>query len=501
MKCGCGRSSAKAAWILAAIVAVSIIAGGCSSSKTPKMQLIAADPNGRAFIEQKSKQPFVPFGTNYYDPNTGWPPKMWQQFNLEQVTYQFNIMNRLGVNCARVFLTAATFQPDIDTINPEALAKLDTLIKIARNARVRLILTGPDHWEGSPAYWKPDRFAGEDAMRALDNFWRVVGKRYRGEPAILAWDLLNEPEMPWFVETWQPRWNTWLETKYTNRDGLKAAWGDELGGDEQLGAIKVPENKAAKGNPRLLDWQLFREHLADEWVRRQVEVLRQADPTHMVTIGYIQWSYPVVRPGDPDLYSAFNPHRQTQWLDFSSIHFYPLMGQPFDSSDSWEKNLAYLQTVLAYCQTNIPLMLGEYGWYGGGVPQDRPFLDEHQQARWILAEIDASRRLAQGWLSWPFADTPEATDMSTYGGMVRTNMGYKIWGWWVQAYTTKLSLLPQPAPPLPAFDTVPSLTTPVNDLLAVFDQHSEQVQAAMRNAGPLPQMPAVKLGKIKPLKQ
>jgi hypothetical protein len=497
MTCECGRSPAMAAWILSAIVIASVSAGGCASSKSPKMQLIAVDPNGRAFIEGKSKAPFVPFGTNYYDPNTGWPPKVWQQFNVERVTYEFNIMNKLGVNCARVFLAAATFQPDINTISPEALAKLDTLIKIARKAKVRLILTGPDHWEGRPAYWKPDRFAGEDAMKALDNFWQVVGRRYRGEPAILAWDVLNEPEMPWFVETWQPLWNAWLQAKYTNREGLKAAWADELG-DEPWGAIKAPENKAKQGNPRLLDWQLFREHLADEWVRRQVEVLRKADPTHMVTIGYIQWSYPVVRPGDPDLYSAFNPHRQKQWLDFISVHFYPLMGQPFDSKESWQKNLAYLQAMLAYCQTGKPVVLEEFGWYGGGSPQGRIYLDEHQQSRWILAEIEASRHLAQGWLSWPFADTPESTDMSAYGGMVRTNMGYKVWGWWFQAYATKLSALPQPVLSLPAFDTTASLTTPVNDLLALFDQHSESVQTAVRQAGPAAQMPSPKLGEIKP---
>ena len=499
MKRGCGRSPAMAAWILTAIVIVSIHTAGCSSSKTAKMQLIAVDPNGKGFVEQKSKQPFVPFGTNYYDPNIGWPPKVWQQFNPEQVTYQFNIMNRLGVNCARVFLAAATFQPDINTLNPDALSKLDALIKIAREAKVRLILTGPDHWEGSPPYWKPDRFGGEDAMRALDNFWRTVGRRYRGEPTILAWDLLNEPEIPWFVETWRPQWSAWLEAKYANRDGLKAAWGDELGADEPWGAIKVPKDEAKLGNPRLLDWQLFREHLADEWVQRQVEVLRKADPTHMITVGYIQWSYPVVRPGNPSLYSAFNPHRQKQWLDFISVHFYPLMGQPFDSRDAWQKNLAYLQTVLAYCQTGIPVVLGEYGWYGSGAPQGRPFLDEDQQARWVLAEIEASRRLAHGWLSWPFADTPESTDMSIYGGMVRTNMGFKIWAWWFQAYASRLSALPQPTPMLPSFDVMPSLTTPVNDLPSLFEQYVELVQGVLRQAGPVPQMPTPNIGKIKPL--
>jgi len=496
MKRGCGRSPATAICVLAALVTVVAGVAGCSSST--KMQLVTVDPNGQRFIERQSKQPFVPFGTNYYDPNTGWPPKVWEQFKPEQVTSHFGVMNELGVNCVRVFLAADTFQPDVDTISPEALAKLDKLIKIARAARIRLILTGPDHWEGSPAYWKPDRFAGEEALNALDNFWRTVGQRYRGEPAILAWDLLNEPEMPWSIETWQPRWNAWLEAKYTNRDGLRAAWGDELGADEQLGTVKAPENVAKKGNPRLLDWQLFREHLADRWVKRQVDALRAADPTHMITIGYFQWSYPVVRPGEPGLYSAFNPHRQKQWLDFVSVHFYPLMGQPFDSRDSWQKNLAYLQTVLAYCQTGKPVVLGEYGWYGGGAPQGRPTLDEDQQSRWILAEIEASRRLARGWLSWPFADTPDSTDMSLHGGMVRANMGHKLWAWWFQAYASKLSMLPQPTPPLPSFDVTPSLTTPIDDLPAMFDQNADLVQGALRQAGPVPQMPTPTTAKNKP---
>jgi len=205
-----------------------------------------------------------------------------------------------------------------------------------------------------------------------------------------------------------------------------------------------------------------------------------------------------VRPGEPGLYSAFNPHRQKQWLDFVSVHFYPLMGQPFDSRDSWQKNLAYLQTVLAYCQTGKPVVLGEYGWYGGGAPQGRPTLDEDQQSRWILAEIEASRRLARGWLSWPFADTPDSTDMSLHGGMVRANMGHKLWAWWFQAYASKLSMLPQPTPPLPSFDVTPSLTTPIDDLPAMFDQNADLVQGALRQAGPVPQMPTPTTAKNKP---
>lgn len=465
-----------------ALVMMQVTVLTAAAQPGPKMGLIAVGPDGKSFIEQSSGQRYTPFGVNYYDPNTGWAPKIWRQFDPNHVTRHFEVMRDLGVNCARVFLTAATFQPDVNTIDERALAKLDTLIGIARRHGIRLILTGPDHWEGSPAYWKPDRWAGAEALKALDNFWRTLGHRYRGEPAIFAWDLLNEPHLPWFAETWRPLWNQWLQAKYETWEKLKAAWAGEIKESDSWGSIAVAEDKAGKDNPRLLDWQLFREHLADQWVRRQVEAIRQADPTHLVTVGYIQWSYPLIRTGNPSLYAAFNPQRQTRWLDFLSIHFYPLLGRPLESKDAWDKNLAYLQSVLAYCHIGKPVVLEEFGWYGGGAPRGQPSLTEDEQDRWIVAEIEVTRRLSDGWLSWPFADTPTSTDMSKYGGVVRFDLSHKSWAKSFTQFASSLATLPQPTPKLPAFDVAASLTVPAEDLKPMHDKYGEAVQAAIRNA-------------------
>ena len=481
--------------LMLAVVGCSTISGDRGG---PKMGLIAASPDGNGFTELDSGRPFVPFGTNYYDPNTGWPPKVWQRFDPNRVSEHFAVMKNLGVNCARVFLAASAFQPDVNSVDEESLRKLDTLIRIARRSGIRLILTGPDHWEGRPDYWEPDRFAGEPALRALETFWETVAARYRGEPAIFAWDLLNEPQMPWFVETWEPKWNAWLEAKYGDRAGLKAAWTDELKEAESWGRIAVADDEADAGNPRLLDWQRFREHLADEWVRRQVEIIRRVDPTHPITVGYIQWSYPIIRPGDPSLYAAFNPHRQAQWLDFISVHFYPLMGRPFGSKRNWDNNLAYLQSILAYCHAGKPVVLSEFGWYGGGQPPGRPFLSEDEQSRWLTAEVEASRRMADGWLSWPFADTPDSDDMSRFGGLMKWDMVHKLWAWRFRTYAHNLDVLSQPTPELPTFDFAPSLTTPIESLMAMHEKYAEQVQAAIEQAGPLPDLKPVPLPNAEP---
>ena len=431
---------------------------GAEGVNHPSMELIVVAPDGMGFVERDSDRSYIPFGTNYYDPHTGWAPKLWRVFDAEKVSEHFRVMREMGVNCARVFLTTGSFQPSAETIEEQALSKLDKLVQIARENNIRLILTGPDHWEGQPAYWKPDRYAGEAALQTLEHFWDVVGRRYRDEPAIFAWDLLNEPHVPWFLEQWRPKWNAWLHKTYGNRETLENAWGDELAQSVEWNNVPIPDDRPDSGNPRLRDWQCFREHLADQWVHRQVNAIRQADPSHLITVGYIQWSYPLVRPGNPSRYAAFNPRRQAHWLDFVTIHFYPTLGSPFQSKENWQNNIRYLQAVLAYCHTGKPVVLGEFGWYGGGAPQHHPYLSEQQQAEWIGEEIEASRSLADGWLSWPFADTPSSRDISLYAGLVKSDMTLKAWGRKFQSLAGNLSALKKPKPELSKPDFTGILT-------------------------------------------
>jgi len=474
------ESSVLRAYVQVVLFAFAIfMSASAAGAQKPKMNLITVAPDVRGFADRGSGRPYIPFGTNYYDPHTGWAPKLWRQFDEGKVREHFRVMNELGVNCARVFLTAASFQPTAEKIEQEALAKLDKLIEIAREQNIRLILTGPDHWEGQPPYWKPDRFAGEDALRALERFWDVVARRYRDEPAIFAWDLLNEPHLPWFIEQWRPQWNSWLVGKYGNRESLIAAWGNNLTEADDWGDVAAPEDKSDPGNPRLRDWQRFREHLADEWVRRQVEAIRRADSTHLVTVGYIQWSYPLVRSGKPGRYAAFNPHNQARWLDFITIHFYPTMGGPFESEENWRNNIEYLQAALAYCHTGKPVVLGEFGWYGGGAPQQHPYLSEEQQARWMNEEIEATRTLADGWLSWPFADTPSSRDISLYAGLVKPDLTLKVWGRNFKELAATLPQLKKPTPKLPVSVFIEALTADENTLRQEHQAYTQAIQQAI----------------------
>jgi hypothetical protein len=124
------------------------------------------------------------------------------------------------------------------------------------------------------------------------------------------------------------------------------------------------------------------------------------------------------------------------------------------------------------------VVLGEYGWYGGGAPQQHPYLGESQQANWIQAEIEASRALADGWLSWPFADTPESKDVSLYAGLVKSDLTVKAWGRKFKELAANLSQLKQPAPQLPAFDFPQAFTAGSEDL----DKMHRTYVSAIRHA-------------------
>jgi hypothetical protein len=153
-------------------------------------------------------------------------------------------------------------------------------------------------------------------------------------------------------------WNRWLQAEYGTWDKLKTDWAGEIKEGESWGDIATPENKASKGNPRLLAWQRFREHLADEWVRRQVEAIRQADDAPRDSRLY--QGLPLVRGGNPGLYAAFNP-AAIEWLRCASL----LSHRPAPQSKAWDRNLAYLHRRLAYCHVRKPVVL-EFGWYSGG---------------------------------------------------------------------------------------------------------------------------------------
>ena len=281
----------------------------------PKI-LIAAD--GRTFQTADGK-PFVPLGINYYRPGTGWAPQLWKKFDAEATRQDFARMKELGVNCVRVFLTYGSFFMERDGW----IGRADQVRPVPGHGRTGGHLCPSDRPGplGGDAGWQPqDRPATSSRWRR----WRLLelfAERYRGRNVIFAYDLRNEPAVPWETTGMRGQWNAWLQTRYEAADESAQAW--SVPADAIRWGDQSAPPKESLGSRQLLDYQHFREELADRWTRRQAAAIKAADPAALVTVGLIQWSVPALLPGVQQ-YSGFRPQRQAPLLDFLEVHFYPL---------------------------------------------------------------------------------------------------------------------------------------------------------------------------------
>ena len=411
--------------------------GGCrglhpdSAGQPQAVAKIKIARDSRTFVTSKG-QPFVPFGVTYYRPGTGWAPQVWKKFDAEATRQDFQRMKALGVNCVRVFLTYGSFYSIAGKLNPEGIEKFDRFLELAEEVGIYIHPTGPDHWEGLPD-WGPVGIEEDQTLEALESFWKLFAARYRGRNVVFAYDLKNEPEVPWDTPTLKRKWNAWLRAKYLSTPAVARAW--DAAEVPEFGNVPIPPQADHLRDHRLLDYQMFREDVADEWTRRQVAAIKSVDPKALVTVGLIQWSVPCLLPGSVRYYAGFRPQRQAKYLDFMEVHFYPFARGAFEYASEADElaNLAYLEAVVReVAECGKPVVVAEFGWYGGGKPRfdggKHPAATQEQHARYCRRAVETSAGMATGWLNWGLFDQPEAGDCSELTGLLTATGETKAWG-------------------------------------------------------------------------
>ncbi len=397
--------------LLTTLLPLALISAAPADKHPPRIHV---DRARRGFVDA-SGRPFVPFGVNYYRPGTGWAPQLWKQFDAEATRRDFARLKELGANVVRVFISFGSFFNEPDKLDPEGMAKFDKLLDLADEAGLYVHPTGPDHWEGAPAWTKGMSFhscdANEASLKALDTYWRLSAARCRGRTTIWAYDLRNEPSVAWETPHMRTQWEAWRK-------------------DHGQEPVPVPDPKAQHPAPYIGDYQRFRESLAEKWVARQATAIHAADPDAMVTVGLIQWSVPAQKLALSQ-YAGFRPAAIAKHLDFMSLHYYPLVGgsYKYQGADAEAANLAALEAMAREAaKPGLPLVLAEFGWYGGGPldPGGKPATEE-QQAEWCRHLVEATAPLACGWLNWGMYDHPEAKDVSRLTGLFTADGKEKAW--------------------------------------------------------------------------
>ncbi|HVN15517.1 MAG TPA: cellulase family glycosylhydrolase [Anaerolineales bacterium] len=162
------------------------------------LQPVSLDGN---YFSRDNKR-FIPVGAHWVPAKTGlqWPIQ-WDEADLQA---DFAKMQQLGFNTVRFDLFWAWFEPRPGNYNPEAFRQFDTFIRLAHEYNIYLHPTffiggevGEAFWD---VPWRRGRHPHADAemLRLQTDHAAEFARRYRGEAAILAWDLTDEPPY-WIV--------------------------------------------------------------------------------------------------------------------------------------------------------------------------------------------------------------------------------------------------------------------------------------------------------------
>jgi tetratricopeptide (TPR) repeat protein len=219
----------------------------CLSTSPPRpAPAPAATPDTTQFVKVQGDrltlrgQPFPVKGVNYYPRSAP-----WQRFltgaDPAEMAKELDLIQKAGFNTLRIFLwnePLFTCQPEDAIPNESAFATLDTLLKLARERDLKVIVTLNDLPDlvFRPLYTDWAHY---------DNQTAYIIRRYRNEPAILAWDVRNE-------------------------------------GDIDYGAQSTADVK-------------FTQAEVVDWVAHLSQLVRENDPHHLVTAGW--WGDPT--PVDP----------------------------------------------------------------------------------------------------------------------------------------------------------------------------------------------------------
>lgn len=125
-------------------------------------------------------------------------------------------------------------------------------------------------------------------IRVREEFIRKCVERYKGHPALLCWDLWNEPEhtcaikretkvenLTCYCEQSISEFKVWLEKKYGTIQQLNRVWGRNY---ENFQQVEVP--RLAQTFKDMVDWRLFMTDTITEECRFRIKTTKELDLLH-----------------------------------------------------------------------------------------------------------------------------------------------------------------------------------------------------------------------------
>jgi hypothetical protein len=150
----------------------------------------------------------LPGGYAYVPPAPSLPPRM-RGISTSDILLQadlFALLAQTDANVIRLGFSMDSPNPSPPTAqNPLApytanLATLDAALPLARAAGLKIVLCAAETYGWSPSLFQESASKLAIYREHLATFWTAIARRYLNEPAIVAYDLLNEPATDYFSQ-------------------------------------------------------------------------------------------------------------------------------------------------------------------------------------------------------------------------------------------------------------------------------------------------------------
>ena len=373
------------------------------------MDLVSIAPDGGR-LQIAGGRPFYAVIVNY----VGHSDRAWAQFQAGKfdpalIEADFRLARQAGANTIRTFV-AGPLQNEFPQGN---WVKLDALVAAAERAGIYLLLTFADY---SLSY-----------VKTLAAHAGLIAARYKGRPAILGYDLKNEPRFYHLALMRYPGVNPLLATdlspiyppKRTRERALAWARGEgnaptSLSDPDAVRYAHVSEvldafQKAASAwvsarsyavssvdfirSPEAETWRPFLDTLnvaLYAWLDPQVKAVRAADPHRLITVGY----------SDPLLAGV----PANSMLDIIAINRYPRDASP--------RQLDYQLTIARGLQAAFrdkPVFLSEFGYPTSEIDPAQAAICEG--AAWLRA-FEMGLAGAGKWMLWDLPPGPNPRERS-----------------------------------------------------------------------------------------
>ncbi|MCX6226975.1 MAG: cellulase family glycosylhydrolase [Bacteroidia bacterium] len=322
----------------------------------------------------------------------------------------FDRFVRWGFNCIRLGVIWDGAEPEPGKYDEAYLNKIETMVNRAAARGIYVLLDmhqdlyGRQFSDGAPAWatltdslphatgviWSDSYLMSPAVQRAFDNFWankpaidgigvqdhyarlwKHIARRFAGNPAIVGYDIMNEPFngsagaaiLPAILKEYA---TVLAETtgKVLSEDEIMETWADEA---RRIDALKFLEDPARY--QRVVDAATglnaeFERSALQAMYQRVADAIRLVDTAHILFLEHAYFA-------NTGLATAIEPVRLTSGardpLVAYAAHGYDLLTdtKQVDSQSPGRVDLIFKRIHEASKRMNIPVLVGEWGAFNG----------------------------------------------------------------------------------------------------------------------------------------